>query len=89
MNLLLSNYTATSCLGVGLDATWQALQAQRSGLKPCDFETVTLKTYIGEVPALDTVTLPASLREFDCRNNRLALLGLQQDGFTQAVQQVV
>lgn len=89
MNLLLSNYTATSCLGVGLDATWQALQAQRSGLKPCDFETVTLKTYIGEVPGLDAVTLPASLREFDCRNNRLALLGLQQDGFAQAVQQAV
>jgi 3-oxoacyl-[acyl-carrier-protein] synthase I len=87
MNLLLSNYTATSCLGVGLDATWQALQAQRSGLKPCDFETVTLNTHIGEVPGLDAVTLPSSLRVFDCRNNRLALLALQQDGFAQAVQQ--
>ena len=89
MNLLLSNYTATSCLGLGLEATWQALQAQRSGLKPCDFETVTLKTYIGEVPGLDTVTLPASQQKFDCRNNRLALLGLQQDGFAQAVRQAV
>lgn len=87
MNLLLSNYTATSCLGVGLDATWQALQAQRSGLKPCDFETVTLNTHIGEVPGLDAVMLPAPLKDFDCRNNRLALLALQQDGFAQAVRQ--
>jgi 3-oxoacyl-[acyl-carrier-protein] synthase-1 len=87
MNLLLSNYTATSCLGVGLDATWQALQTQRSGLKPCDFETVTLNTHIGEVPGLDGVTLPATLKNFDCRNNRLALLALQQDGFESAVRQ--
>ena len=87
MNLLLSNYTAASCLGVGLDATWQALQAQRSGLKPCDFETVTLNTHIGEVPGLDAVTLPPLLQAFDCRNNRLAFLALQQDGFAQAVQQ--
>jgi 3-oxoacyl-[acyl-carrier-protein] synthase-1 len=89
MNLLLSNYTATSCLGLGLDATWQSLQAQRSGLKPCDFETVTLKTYIGEVPGLDAITLPESLQEFDCRNNRLAWLALQQDGFAQSVQHAV
>ena len=29
--------------------------------------------------------LPGELREFDCRNNRLALLGLTQDGFADAV----
>ena len=87
MSLFLSSYTATSGLGVGLDATWQALQTQTSGLKPCDFETVTLSTYIGEVPGVDAVTLPASLQAFDCRNNRLAWLALQQDGFAPAVQQ--
>jgi 3-oxoacyl-[acyl-carrier-protein] synthase-1 len=89
MSLLLSSYTATSCLGVGLEATWQALQTQRSGLKPCGFETVTLNTYIGEVQGVDSVAMPASLQTFDCRNNRLALLALQQDGFAQAVQLAV
>lgn len=89
MSLLLKSYTASSCLGVGLDATWQALQAQRSGLKPCDFETVTLDTWIGEVPGVDNTKLPASLQIWDCRNNRLALLGLQQDGFEQAVREAV
>lgn len=87
MSLLLAGYTASSCLGTGLDATWRALQSQRSGLKPCDFETVALDTWIGEVPGVDAVQLPAALRRYDCRNNRLALLGLQQDGFEDAVRQ--
>ena len=84
--LALTHFTATSCLGRGLAATLDALQRQRSGLRPCTFETVDLPTYTGEVEAVDSVGLPSPLREFDCRNNRLAWLGLAQDGFTQAVQ---
>ena len=76
MSLLLASFTATSCLGVGLDATWQALQTQTSGLKRCDFETVALDTYIGEVAGVDDIVLPPSLQRYDCRNNRLALLAL-------------
>jgi 3-oxoacyl-[acyl-carrier-protein] synthase-1 len=84
--LHLSHFTATSCLGHGLDATLAALRAQRSGLAPCAFETVTdLATVIGEVAAVDAQTLPPVLAAFDCRNNRLAWLGLQQDGFSDAV----
>ncbi len=89
MSLLLGRYTASSCLGVGLAATWQALQAQRSGLKRCDFETVALDTWIGEVPGVDAVAMPEGLQAWDCRNNRLALLGLQQDGFEDAVREAV
>ena len=40
---------------------------------------------MGEVAGVDAVQLPAQLADFDCRNNRLALLGLMQDGFTAAV----
>ncbi len=36
---------------------------------------------------VDAQALPASLREFECRNNRLAWLALAQDGFAEAVQQ--
>jgi len=84
-SLLLAHYTVTSCIGRGLDETLQALQQQRSGLTPCAFDTVDVPTYIGEVAGVDEVQLPAHLAEFDCRNNRLALLGLQQDGFADAV----
>jgi 3-oxoacyl-[acyl-carrier-protein] synthase-1 len=82
--LPITQFTATSCIGRGLAATLQALEQSYSGLKPCDFETVTLATRIGAVAEVDSVQLPAALRAFDCRNNRLAQLGLEQDGFADA-----
>lgn len=87
--LALSAFTATSCLGRGLDATLAALEGERSGLAPCTFETVQLATCVGEVPGVDDERLPAELEEFECRNNRLALLGLRQDGFDEAVRALV
>lgn len=87
--LLLKNFTATSCIGVGLAQIYQSLLAQRSGLKLCEFETVDINTHIGEVPGVDAVQLPAELARFDCRNNRLAEHALRQDGFLEAAQQAV
>jgi 3-oxoacyl-[acyl-carrier-protein] synthase-1 len=87
--LELTHFTATSCLGRGLTATLAALEAARGGLAPCHFETVELQTYIGEVAELDAVRLPQALQRFDCRNNRLAQLGLMQDRFDLAVQSAV
>jgi len=87
--LLLSSYTATTCLGHGLDATLAALRDGRSGLQPCHFETVDLATWIGEVPAVDSEKLPKSLARYDCRNNRLAQLGLEADGFAERVRAAV
>jgi 3-oxoacyl-[acyl-carrier-protein] synthase I len=83
--LLLRAYTATSCLGTGNAASLATLEARRSGLKHCDFETVDIDTYIGAVPGVDAQALPAGLARFDCRNNRLAELALRQDGFAAAV----
>ena len=83
--LALTSFTATSCIGRGVGATLATLRGQRTGLAPCAFETVTLDTCVGEVAGVDDAPLPASLREFECRNNRLALLGLGQDGFAEAV----
>lgn len=88
--LHLSHFTASSCLGAGLDPTLAALRAGRSGLATCRFETVhDLDTHIGEVAGVDETRLPADFAEHDCRNNRLAWLGLQQDGFDAAVRAAV
>jgi 3-oxoacyl-[acyl-carrier-protein] synthase-1 len=84
--LLLAEFTATSCIGRGVAPTLSALIEQRSGLKRCDFETVKIDTHIGEVAGVDAQRLPKDLQIFDCRNNRLAELAVQQDGFFDAVQ---
>ena len=71
-----------------MGATLASLRAQRSGLKPCDFDSADLPTWIGAVEGLADEALPAGLQAFDCRNNRLARLALRQDNFEQAVQDV-
>jgi 3-oxoacyl-[acyl-carrier-protein] synthase-1 len=83
--LQISHLSIVNSLGAGLTATKDALRARRSGLAPCTFENVALETYAGEVPGLDDFCLRADLADFECRNNRLAQLGLQQDGFFDAV----
>lgn len=80
-----TDYTLVSALGSGRDATIAALREGRSGLARKPFETVALDTWIGEVDGVDAHRLPPALAEFDCRNNRLALLGLEADGFAASV----
>ena len=86
--LLISATALVSSLGAGTACTLDALREQRSGLAPCRFETVTLDTWIGAVPGVDDVVMASGLADFDCRNNRLAQLGLYSDGFAAAIDQV-
>jgi 3-oxoacyl-[acyl-carrier-protein] synthase I len=79
------SYTVVTGLGRGVDALADALAQQRSALAPCRFETVQLDTMVAEVEGLDAVPLRADLATFECRNNRLAQLALEQDGFADAV----
>ncbi|MFP5419318.1 MAG: beta-ketoacyl-[acyl-carrier-protein] synthase family protein [Gammaproteobacteria bacterium] len=74
-----------SSLGLGLEATLSALQQGRSGLRPNDFGDAALPTWIGRVDGIGACTLPGALQAYDCRNNRLAHLALEQDGFREAV----
>lgn len=74
-----------SPLGLGLDAALSALRQGQSGLRPNDFADGVLPTWIGRVDDIEACPLPASLQAYDCRNNRLAHLGLEQDGFRAAV----
>ena len=85
--LAISAATLSTALGLGRAANLEALQAQRSGLAPVRFMDLPLSTWVGEVEGVDATALPAELTGFDCRNNRLAWLGLQQDGFLDAVAQ--
>ena len=83
--LAISHYSVVNCLGAGSRAVADAIRDRRSGLTPCDFETVALDTYIGRVPGLEEARVRPDLGVYDCRNNRLAQLGLELDGFAGAV----
>ncbi len=83
--LYLSHFTTTTAIGRGLAQTLDALRQCKSGLAPCDFDTVDLDTYVGTVEGVDDVVIRADLQGFDCRNNRLLQLALEQDGFSNAV----
>ncbi len=85
----LTAYTATTCLGRGLAATRSALREDHSALAPCRFETVVLDTWVGEVAGVDDQLLPAHVSAYDCRNNRLAFMGLEADGFAERVREAV
>ena len=82
--LAISAYTTSNAAGIGKPATALALREGRSGLAPNDLDWAPLPCWIGQIPCLnsdDRIEIPHTLREFDCRNNRLALLALEQDGF--------
>ena len=83
--LAITAATLTTALGAGNAATLDALRARRTGLAPVRFMGIPLTTWTGEVDGVDAVAIPSDLSEFDCRNNRLAWLGLQPDGFIEAV----
>jgi 3-oxoacyl-[acyl-carrier-protein] synthase-1 len=81
----ISAYTVTSAAGRGREQHVTALRAERTGLVQQNFEDAELTTWIGAVAGLEAVRLPRELVAFDCRNNRLAELALDNDGFLDAV----
>ena len=83
--LAVSAYTATTALGRGKAAMLEALRRGRSGLKANDFDRAELRAWIGQVAGLEDAPIGGALAEFDCRNNRLAAVGLGQDGFKESV----
>lgn len=72
-------------MGEGRAQTARALRERRTGLRRNDFGKVVLPTFIGRVPGLEEQSLPPTLADWECRNNRLAWRGLLADGFRDAV----
>lgn len=87
--LRVSRMTATSCIGRGNDALRDALHARRGGLVRDGFAESSLDTWLGPVDGIDDARIDGTLAPFDCRNNRLAKLGLEADGFLEAARDAV
>ncbi|HET7267025.1 MAG TPA: beta-ketoacyl-ACP synthase [Oleiagrimonas sp.] len=79
--IAISAATATSAVGRGRDAHAQAFAAMRGALRVNDASHAPLACRIGRVDGIEGVALPEAHARWDCRNNRLAWLGLEQDGF--------
>jgi len=83
--LVISRFSVVNSLGAGSAPMLRALREKRSGLAPCGFETARIDTYVGPVPDLDDFRVRPDLQDYDCRNNRLAQLCLEQDGFAREI----
>jgi len=77
--------TVTSAAGSGKAALLAAMRDGASALTPNDFGIEPLATWIGRVAGVEASPLPKSLAAWECRNDRLAWLGLNADGFVDAV----
>ncbi|MEO6967829.1 MAG: beta-ketoacyl-[acyl-carrier-protein] synthase family protein [Rhodanobacteraceae bacterium] len=83
--LAVTAYSATSALGRGVTAHIEALTENRGGLVSNDFSSAPLECFIGRVADLENEPLPPGLAHWECRNNRLAWLGLNQDSLLDAI----
>ncbi|VAW49505.1 3-oxoacyl-[ACP] synthase FabV like [hydrothermal vent metagenome] len=79
-------------LGEGKQAHLNAIKNQKTGLSnKTEFHRLIpgVCTYLGEVAGVESVVLPLRLQSYFCRNNQLAWLTMQVDGFAKKVSQVV
>jgi 3-oxoacyl-[acyl-carrier-protein] synthase-1 len=83
--LAITAYSATSAAGRGCAALAEALRTRRSGLRANDFPGCDLRTMIGRVEDLERQALPQDFAVWECRNNRLAWMGLAQDGLRERI----
>ncbi len=87
--LTVQAFTATTAAGLGSAKLWDAVFNARSHLRANDFTPTPIAAWIGRVDGLETAALPALFADWECRNNRLAWLALNQDGFFDAAKKVV
>ena len=82
-----SAYTLTCAIGHGMAEVRDAIAASRTGLSSEPWPGSEVNTVLGQVFGLYESALQVDT-QYECRNNRLALLGLRGDGFRDAVERV-
>jgi len=93
--LQISDFTLSTALGCGVEINRQKLHSGDSGLRICDFFDINsgdvkpLQTFIGQVDELNDISFDAAFGKFECRNNALSLLTLQQDDFLSKAKKLI
>jgi len=87
--LAVTGSSLVNACGVGQQATIDAIQAGKTGLRQCGYPNLTFTTWLGRVDGIEHQPLEAELAQFTCRNNRLANLALSTDGFRDKVNEAI
>lgn len=83
--------TAYQCISAAGDDTqvlWDSLQAHETRLRPIELFPLPFETLVGEIRSALPEIRPL-LRDYDCRNARLALKALNQGGFRAVVEEAI
>lgn len=86
--LVVTDATLTTALGAGLVENLDRLRQQRTGLRFNNTPELPLETWVGRIDSVDSVELPPLMHGYECRNNKLLELGLQQDDFVGGVERL-
>lgn len=81
----ITSATLVCAAGAGLAAVADALKAETTGLRANDLDWVGYDTFIGRVEGVESHRVRRDLVDYDSRNNRLAQMGFESDGFAEAV----
>ncbi len=85
--VFVDSYTLTTAAGTGLAAIRESVANGRTGLTDRAWPDCDIDTWFGRVADLDAA--PALDATWNSRNNRLARLGLEQDGFAARARHII
>ena len=85
----LTDMSLVTSAGRTMDAHRRALHQGQSGLRHCDLPHAKVDTMIGRVDGLEDEPVEAPHAHFDCRNNRLAAMGLKAGVFKRSVDDAI
>ena len=85
--LIITASSMVNALGCGKKATLNALHEKRSGLEIST--NLDFSTWLGNVHETDNISIEDHLSKYRCRNNQLAKLTLDTDGFRDAIKKAV
>lgn len=86
MDIYVHQYTLTSALGAGLDATRQSLVNKQTGLSNLAWQNCDVPCYLGRVTIPDALEIATDRLS---RNNLLIEYALQQDNFVESTRAII
>jgi len=75
--------------GCGKQIVLDAIQNNKTALRNISYPGLNFNTWLGKINDIDNVELESSLQSYNCRNNKLAKLGLDTDNFRHEINSAI